>query len=153
MAVLKLDGLPLPADGRAGLRSYSLEELMAGAWGAKRQFGDALRAVRFAEDEGLIVRFIAGGAELANAEVEPALLSLICRELNNARIAQGRSEISADVLAGSRDTILTEFYERALADQPPGVRQFIEDNLLTESGHRESLAEERVRFSLPAGLR
>ncbi len=41
-----------------------------------------------------IVRFVAGGSELANAEVEPSLLSLICRELNNARIAQGRSEIS-----------------------------------------------------------
>ncbi len=102
------------------------------------------------EVAGSIVRFIAGGAELANAEVEPALLSLICRELNNARIAQGRSEISADLLAGSRDTILTDFYERALADQPPGVRQFIEDNLLTESGHRESLAEERVQKGLAA---
>ncbi len=91
-----------------------------------------------------IVRFVAGGAELANAEVEPSLLSLICRELNNARIAQGRDEISADLLAGSRETILTEFYERALADQPAGVRQVIEDNLLTESGYRESLAEERL---------
>jgi len=96
------------------------------------------------EVAGSIVRFVAGGAELVNAEVEPALLSLICRELNNARIAQGRSEISADLLAGSRDTILSEFYERALADQPAGVRQFIEDNMLTDSGHRESLAEERV---------
>ena len=92
-----------------------------------------------------IVRFIAGGSELRNAEVEPSLLSLICRELNNARIAQGRAEISADLLAGSHDTILTEFYERALADQPPAVKQFIEDELLTDSGFRESLAEERVR--------
>jgi tetratricopeptide (TPR) repeat protein len=91
-----------------------------------------------------IVRFIAGGAELRNAEVEPSLLSLVCRELNNARIAQGRSEISADLLAGSRDTILNEFYERSLADQPAGVRRFIEDEMLTESGFRESLAEERV---------
>jgi tetratricopeptide (TPR) repeat protein len=91
-----------------------------------------------------IVRFIAGGAELRNAEVEPSLLSLVCRELNNARIAQQRAEISADLLAGSRDTILNEFYERALADQPPGVRRFIEDEMLTESGFRESLAEERV---------
>jgi hypothetical protein len=105
---------------------------------------------RLVSDEvaGSIVRFVAGGAELANAEVEPALLSLICRELNNARIAQGRSEISADLLAGSRDNILTEFYERALADQPHRVRQFIEDNLLTESGHRESLAEERMQKGL-----
>jgi len=92
-----------------------------------------------------IVRFIAGGAELRNAEVEPSLLSLICRELNNARIAQGRSEISADLLAGSHDTILAEFYERALADQPAAVRKVIEDQLLTDSGFRESLAEERVR--------
>ena len=91
-----------------------------------------------------IVRFVAGGSELRNAEVEPSLLSLICRELNNARIAQGRTEISADLLAGSRDNILSEFYERALADQPAGVRKFIEDEMLTESGFRESLAEERV---------
>ena len=92
-----------------------------------------------------IVRFTAGGSEIRNAEVEPSLLSLICRELNNARIAKGRSEISADLLAGSHDTILAEFYERSLADQPQGVRRFIEDTLLTESGYRESIAEERVR--------
>jgi len=97
-----------------------------------------------------IVRFIAGGSEIRNAEVEPSLLSLICRELNNARIAQGRSEISADLLAGSHDTILAEFYERALADQPPGVRHFIEDQLLTESGFRESLAEERIKKAFAA---
>ncbi|HEY5365327.1 MAG TPA: hypothetical protein VIL19_02550 [Casimicrobiaceae bacterium] len=97
-----------------------------------------------------IVRFIAGGSELRNAEVEPSLLSLICRELNNARIAQGRAEISADLLAGSRDTILTEFYERSLADQPPAIRRFIEDELLTESGFRESLAEERVQKAFAA---
>ena len=97
-----------------------------------------------------IVRFVAGGAELANAEVEPSLLSLVCRELNNVRIAQQRSEISADLLAGSRDTILSEFYERALADQPEGVRRVIEDELLTESGYRESLAEERVVKALAA---
>ena len=97
-----------------------------------------------------IVRFVAGGAELANAEVEPSLLSLVCRELNNVRLAKGRAEISADLLAGSRDTILTEFYERALADQPAGVRRVIEDELLTESGYRESLAEERVTKALAA---
>jgi len=97
-----------------------------------------------------IVRFVAGGSEVSNAEVEPSLLSLVCRELNNARIARGAAEISVGLLAGSRDTILTEFYERTLADQPAGVRRVIEDELLTESGHRESLAEERVRRALAA---
>src|SRR5439155_12857607 len=89
--------------------------------------GGALVSQEVAE---AIVRFVAGGAELRNAEVEPSLLSLICRELNAARIAQRKSEISADLLAGSHATILAEFYQRALADQPPGVHRFIEDQLL-----------------------
>ncbi len=97
-----------------------------------------------------IVRFVAGGAELANAEVEPALLSLICRELNDARIAQGRGEISLDLLAGSHASILSNFYERALADQPPAVRQIIEDDLLTSSGFRENVAEERLNSRFKA---
>src|SRR5579862_65569 len=91
-----------------------------------------------------IVRFVAGGAELANAEVEPSLLSLICRELNDARLAQGRGEISLDLLEGSHASILSNFYERALADQPAAVRRLIEDDLLTSSGFRESIAEERL---------
>jgi hypothetical protein len=91
-----------------------------------------------------IVRFVAGGAEIANAEVEPSLLSLICRELNDKRIADGRAEISLDLLAGSHATILAEFYERSLADQPAAVRRVIEDELLTESGFRENIAEERI---------
>jgi hypothetical protein len=91
-----------------------------------------------------IVRFVAGGAELANAVVEPSLLSLICRELNDARIAQGRSEISLDLLAGSHATILQNFYERALADQPVAVRRIVEDDLLTDSGFRENVAEESL---------
>ena len=113
----------------------------AQALDAVRKPGGALVNEEVAE---AIVRFIAGGAELRNAEVEPSLLSLICRELNNTRIAQSRPEISADLLAGSRETILAEFYERALADQLPSVRRFIEDEMLTESGFRESLTEERV---------
>jgi hypothetical protein len=97
-----------------------------------------------------IVRFVAGGAELERAEVEPSLLSLVCHELNAVRRAQGRPAISVDLLAGSRDSILAEFYERVLQDQPAAVRAFIEDELLTDSGYRESIAEERVRKGLAA---
>jgi tetratricopeptide (TPR) repeat protein len=97
-----------------------------------------------------IVRFVAGGAELDHAQVEPSLLSLICRELNDTRIAQNRAEISLDLLAGSHESILGNFYERVLADQLPGVRRIIEDELLTDSGYRESMAEERLRSSFTA---
>ena len=107
--------------------------------------GGALVSSEVAE---AIVRFVAGGAELAHAQVEPSLLSLICRELNDKRIAAGRREISLDLLAGSHASILTDFYERALADQPEAVRGVIEDVLLTDSGYRENVAEERVLRAL-----
>ena len=117
----------------------------------------ALSAVRgpggaLVNDEvaGAIVRFVAGGSELAHAQVEPSLLSLICRELNDKRIAAGRDAITLDLLAGSHASILSDFYERALADQPEAVRSVIEDVLLTESGYRENVAEERVRKALAA---
>jgi tetratricopeptide (TPR) repeat protein len=97
-----------------------------------------------------IVRFVAGGAEIDNAEVEPSLLSLICRELNDTRLARGAPVISLDLLAGSHEEILADFYERALVDQPPQVRRIIEDDLLTDSGFRENIAEERLRKSLDA---
>ena len=91
-----------------------------------------------------IVRFVAGGAELAHAQVEPSLLSLICRELNDKRIAAGRATITLDLLDGSHASILADFYERALADQPAAARAVIEDVLLTESGYRENVAAERL---------
>lgn len=109
--------------------------------------GGKLVTVEVAE---AIVRFVAGGAELANAQVEPSLLSLICRELNDKRIAANRKEISLDLLAGSHASILTDFYERALVDQPQAVRNVIEDVLLTDSGYRENVAEERVLTRLTA---
>ena len=101
-----------------------------------------------------VVLFVSGASDLAHAEVETSLLSLICRELNNTRLAGGHAEISADLLAGSRNSILSEFYSRVLADQPPGVRIFIEDEMLTDSGFRESVAEERVRkaFVVAGGI-
>jgi hypothetical protein len=97
-----------------------------------------------------IVRFVAGGAEIANAEVEPALLSLICRELNDTRVAAGNTEITLGLLAGSHASILGNFYERVLADQPPAVRRIVEDDLLTESGFRENVAEEKLLARLAA---
>ena len=98
-----------------------------------------------------IVRFVAGGSELVNAEIEPSLLSLVCRELNTVRIARGDAEISAALLAGSRDTILTGILRaRARPTSRPACAASIEDELLTESGYRESLAEERVQKALAA---
>jgi hypothetical protein len=81
-------------------------------------------------------------------EVEPSSLSLVCRELNERRIARGLDWIGADLLAGSRDDIIEGFYKRSIADQPPALRAFIEDRLLTPYGFRESVTLDTARHVL-----
>jgi WD40 repeat protein len=97
-----------------------------------------------------VVRFVAGkdaaGQELplAAMEVEPALLSIVCRELNNQRKARGEAKITAALLEGSRAEILSDLYERSLADLGPEVRNFIEERLITVSGFRDNVALDNV---------
>jgi WD40 repeat protein len=96
-----------------------------------------------------VVEFVAGGRggsaeRLAEMEVEPALLSVICRELNQRRRALGREQITADLVSGNRREILNDFYERSVSDLPPAMREFVEDHLLTKSGFRDNLALETV---------
>jgi tetratricopeptide (TPR) repeat protein len=78
-------------------------------------------------------------------EVEPSLLSLVCRELNERRIARGLDQIGAELLAGSRDEIIEVFYERCLAGQPAALRAFVEDRLLSDSGFRENITLDSAR--------
>ena len=101
-----------------------------------------------------ILRFVSGArlddpaVDVAGMEIEPPLLSLVCHELNNQRLAAGQAHITTDLLAGSSTAILRDFYERCLADQPPAVRRFVEDDLLTDSGFRENVALERAHKRL-----
>jgi WD40 repeat protein len=78
-------------------------------------------------------------ADLSDLKVEPALLSVFCRELNKTRIANGAPRIDAKLLEGDRTQILAGFYERCLAGMGPQVRRFVEESLLTVSGDRSSV--------------
>jgi hypothetical protein len=105
-----------------------------------------------------IVKYVAGpGGDgnsdretLADLEVEPSLLSLVCRELNTQRVRAGLAQITIDVLAGSRHNILQDFYRNCIIDQPAAVRAFIEDELLTPTGVRDSVEIGRARRALAA---
>ncbi|MEY2574701.1 MAG: eukaryotic-like serine/threonine-protein kinase, partial [Verrucomicrobiota bacterium] len=92
--------------------------------------------------EERIVQYVAGGAgESDEITVAPALLSLVLRELNERRLARGpEAKVTPDLLDVEQHKIFEDFYLRTLADFPPGVRLFIEDELLTASGHRNSAA-------------
>jgi len=76
--------------------------------------------------------------------VEPALLSVLCTELNLRRQKEGSEKIDASLLEGAREEILTNFYERAFEGLEPGVRDFVEDELLTVSGARDRCAIENA---------
>jgi len=162
---LREDYLPHLHDLRGEIPSVSLNSMRLGRMDGERALQAVLRpggdlvAPPVAQ---AIVRFVAGagearrtghaassaGAEFRALEVEPALLSLFCRELNQKRIARGEAEISLDLVRGSREAILQEFYEGCFADQPLAVRAFVEEELLTESGFRESLTRERAEQEL-----
>jgi hypothetical protein len=92
--------------------------------------------------EERIIKYVAGAtADAAEVTVAPALLSLVLRELNERRLARGPdAKITPDLLDVEQHKIFEDFYLRTLADFPPNVRLFIEDELLTASGHRNSAA-------------
>lgn len=92
-----------------------------------------------------VVRLVAGklgetGIDLEELRIEPALLSLVCRELNERRISEGAEQIDAQSVASNREQILEDFIDRSLQSHTPELRRFIEDKLITVSGYRNSEA-------------
>lgn len=86
--------------------------------------------------------------ELAELEVLPSILSLFARQINDRRRQRDLAEITSALLSERAGGILQGFYEECLADQPPGVRAFVEEDLLTESGVRENMVLEQARKKL-----
>lgn len=162
---LREDYLPHLHDLRREIPSVSLNSMRLGRMDGERALQAVLRPGRDLLEPPVaqaIVRFVAGareakreghsvssaGGDFRSLEVEPALLSLFCRELNQKRRDRGDATISLELVRGSREEILQEFYDGCFADQPPGVRAFVEEELLTESGFRESLTRERAEQEL-----
>ena len=81
-------------------------------------------------------------------DVEPALLSLFCSELNGQRITQGLSQITADLVEKSSEQILQNYYERCFIGQAAGVRVFVEEELLTPDGYRDDMEFKRAQEEL-----
>lgn len=86
----------------------------------------------------------AGVDDFRRHAIEPALLSLVCAELNKRRRAEGRSAIDAELLRGTAASIIADFYLRQLKNVPAKTQRFIEDELLTEGGYRSSFPVEEA---------
>lgn len=74
--------------------------------------------------------------------VEPALLSLFCRELNEERKRRGQPEFDEHLVEDAKRDILSNYYLACVRDLPPRVAEFIESELITEKGFRDSYARE-----------
>ena len=85
---------------------------------------------------------VAPGAGVSGPAVEPALLSLFCRGINEHRKRDRKAEFDVALLEGGKDTIVADFYKSSLKDQPERVRRFIEEDLITEHGYRNSYSVE-----------
>ncbi|MFD4351898.1 hypothetical protein ACFWPX_05040 [Nocardia sp. NPDC058518] len=80
--------------------------------------------------------------DLAASEVEPALLSLFCRELNQERKRRGQAHFDQQLVEDAKRDILSNYYVSCVRDLSPRVAEFIESELITEKGFRDSYARE-----------
>jgi hypothetical protein len=106
---------------------------------------------RVSEDVAIeIVRYVAAAKDdvpLEELEVEPALLSVVCRELNRRRINDNSDQITRDLLQETSGQFLDQLYEGCLNRYPEvrgSLQELIEDQLLTRSGMRDNVACEDV---------
>jgi hypothetical protein len=76
------------------------------------------------------------------SEVEPALLSLFCRELNEERKRRGQPHFDEQLVEDAKRDVLSNYYSSCVHDLPPRVADFIESELITEKGFRDSYALE-----------
>jgi len=73
--------------------------------------------------------------------LEPALLSLFCRELNEERKRLGQERFEEQLVESGKSGILSNYYSACVRDLPHAA-EFVEDQLITEKGFRNSYARE-----------
>jgi tetratricopeptide (TPR) repeat protein len=113
-----------------------------------------------------IVRFVAGETDdvpLTQIDAVPPLLSLVCAELNERRLANQEPQITSAQFKGRSIDILEGFYDRSFAidhldlhtkqpsDAPRALqraKKLIEDRLITPDGYRENISYESIAKDL-----
>lgn len=145
---LREDFLPELESLKARMPSVALNRYRIQRMNGKSAFQVVAQAPHLIEAKVAeqVVRFVAAAkdttTDISGLEVEPALLSIVCRELNLRR--KTGEKITSGLLEGTQAEIISGFYERSVEDLDPNVRVFIEEQLLTTTGYRDSIAEEKA---------
>lgn len=75
-------------------------------------------------------------------EIEPALLSLFCRGLNEQRLCAGKERFDDALLDGAKQGILADYYRNCFEGMPESVARWVATELITEKGYRNSVARD-----------
>jgi WD40 repeat protein len=81
------------------------------------------------------------GVEMAG-EIEPALLSLFCRGLNERRKRERKLRFDEQLIEGAQESIILDYYRSCVQDLPDRASRFIETELITGKGFRNSFARD-----------
>ena len=146
----------IPSLGRVRFRLLAMrrDQAMAAVYRTAPHLLDealAARVVQFVAAE----RSAAGGngasastapkdaeAETTGGTIEPALLSLFCRGLNERRKQQKKTRFDDDLLDKAQQGIISDYYRSCIDGMPDAVSEFIESELITEKGFRNSYARD-----------
>jgi len=93
------------------------------------------------EGEAAVIDAEGNGNGHAASYLEPALLSLFCHELNEERKRRGQERFEEQLVEGAKSGILSNYYAACVRDTP-AVARFVEEQLITEKGFRNSFARE-----------
>jgi hypothetical protein len=128
----------VPSLGRVRLRLLPMrpEQALSAVYDTAPELMDEPLARRIVE----FVAAAAGGGP--GGEIEPALLSLFCRGLNERRKRQGQARFDEQLLEGARQGIISEYYRSCVEGLPDSVSRFVETQLITERGFRNSYAKD-----------
>jgi hypothetical protein len=87
---------------------------------------------------------------LSERIVEPALISLFCRELNEQRMNNHKPRITIEQVKEQGENILINFYDCCFSLVSEETESFIEEKLLTESGFRKPVPlEDFLSYGIP----
>lgn len=94
---------------------------------------------------------LAGGGEVVNVEVEPAVLSVVCFHLNAERLQRGRPTIDVGLVKRkSAEDIFDDYYRANIGRVPMATRRFVESSLVTPGGERVLYLMRAVEAQGPA---
>lgn len=120
--------------------------------GTKRPGQPPLVPREAAEEIVRTVARVPADTPLSEIRAVPSLLSLLCEQLNSARLAAGAKQIDKEMVSSRTEDILSHFYEESFTALPAShrekVREMVEDRLVTDGGHRHPVAREAAEEAL-----